>query len=71
MVKALFFDTGPIITLVMSRMVWILPELKKKYGGTLDALLTHYEKIIGEIKLAESFEDEIDKLEVKLQERGW
>ncbi|MDP3682579.1 MAG: DNA repair protein RecN, partial [Ignavibacteria bacterium] len=37
--------------------------LKKKYGGTLEALLTHYEKIIGEIKLAESFEDEIDKLE--------
>jgi len=33
MVKALFFDTGPIITLVMSRLVWILPELKKKYGG--------------------------------------
>lgn len=31
--KALFFDTGPIITLVMSRLVWILPELKKKYGG--------------------------------------
>ncbi len=31
--KALFFDTGPIITLVMSRMIWILPELKKKYGG--------------------------------------
>ncbi|MEK6809960.1 MAG: hypothetical protein AABY40_04755 [Nanoarchaeota archaeon] len=31
--KSLFFDTGPIITLVMSRMIWILPELKKKYGG--------------------------------------
>ena len=31
--KILFFDTGPIITLVMSRLVWILPELKKKYGG--------------------------------------
>ncbi len=31
--KRLFFDTGPIITLVMSRLVWILPELKKKYGG--------------------------------------
>src|SRR3989338_9227539 len=31
--KALFFDTGPIITLVMSRLIWILPELKKKYGG--------------------------------------
>jgi len=33
MAKILFFDTGPIITLVMSRMIWILPELKKKYGG--------------------------------------
>jgi hypothetical protein len=33
MVKALFFDAGPIITLVMSRMVWLLPKLKEKYGG--------------------------------------
>ena len=33
MTKALFFDTGPIITLVMSRLVWILPELKKQFGG--------------------------------------
>lgn len=33
MAKILFFDTGPIITLVMSRLIWILPELKKKYGG--------------------------------------
>jgi len=31
--KIIFFDTGPIISLVMSRLVWILPELKKKYGG--------------------------------------
>jgi DNA repair protein RecN (Recombination protein N) len=37
--------------------------LKKKYGGTLQALLEHYEKIIGEIKLAESFEDEIEKFD--------
>ncbi|HLC80638.1 MAG TPA: hypothetical protein VJG31_02605 [Candidatus Nanoarchaeia archaeon] len=33
MTKALFFDTGPIITLVMSRLVWILPKLKKQFGG--------------------------------------
>jgi len=33
MVKALFFDAGPIISLVMSRLDWILPELKKVYGG--------------------------------------
>lgn len=32
--KALFFDTGPIITLVLSRVEWILPLLKKRFGGT-------------------------------------
>lgn len=31
--KAMFFDTGPIITLVMSRLDWILPQLKQKFGG--------------------------------------
>jgi hypothetical protein len=33
MINALFFDAGPIISLVMSRLDWILPELKKQYGG--------------------------------------
>ena len=33
MVKAIFFDTGPIITLVMARLDWILPKLKEKFGG--------------------------------------
>lgn len=31
--KILFFDAGPVISLVMSRLVWILPELKKKFQG--------------------------------------
>ncbi|MEK6899572.1 MAG: hypothetical protein AABX05_00455, partial [Nanoarchaeota archaeon] len=31
--RIIFFDTGPIITLIMSRLEWILPELKKKFGG--------------------------------------
>ncbi len=31
--KTIFFDTGPIITLVMSRLVDILPKLKEKFGG--------------------------------------
>lgn len=31
--KALFFDAGPIITLVMSRLIWILPHLKQQFGG--------------------------------------
>jgi len=31
--KKLFFDAGPIITLVMARLSWILPKLKERYGG--------------------------------------
>ena len=31
--KILFFDAGPVISLVMSRLPWILPELKQKFGG--------------------------------------
>lgn len=31
--KVLFFDAGPIITLVMARLAWILPELKRKLNG--------------------------------------
>lgn len=31
--KIIFFDAGPIISLVMSRLEWILPELKKKFNG--------------------------------------
>ncbi len=31
--NVLFFDAGPIITLVMSRLAFILPELKKIFNG--------------------------------------
>jgi predicted nucleic acid-binding protein len=31
--KAIFFDSGPIISLVMSRLIWVLPKLKEQYGG--------------------------------------
>lgn len=33
MEKIIFFDTGPIISLVMSGLVWILPKLKEQFGG--------------------------------------
>jgi len=33
MEKIIFFDSGPIISLIMSRLVWILPHLKKQFGG--------------------------------------
>ena len=29
----MFFDAGPIISLVMSRLDWLLPLLKEKFGG--------------------------------------
>ncbi|MBI2666880.1 hypothetical protein HYX13_04670 [Candidatus Woesearchaeota archaeon] len=31
--KIIFFDAGPVITLIMSRLSWILPELKKQFNG--------------------------------------
>ena len=31
--KTLVFDSGPIISLALSNMLWILPELKKKFKG--------------------------------------
>jgi len=31
--KIIFFDAGPIISLVMSRLIWILPKLKEHLGG--------------------------------------
>jgi len=31
--KNLIFDSGPIISLAMARLLWILEPLKEKYGG--------------------------------------
>ncbi|MBN2881556.1 hypothetical protein JXM83_05910 [Candidatus Woesearchaeota archaeon] len=31
--KVLVFDTGPIISLASNNLLWILPELKEKFGG--------------------------------------
>ena len=33
MESILFFDAGPIISLIMSRLIWTLPELKKQFNG--------------------------------------
>lgn len=38
MSKKIFFDTGPIISLTMNNLLWILEPLKKSYGG--DFLIT-------------------------------
>jgi len=32
-VKILVFDSGPVISLALSNLLWILPELKKKFKG--------------------------------------
>ena len=31
--KSLIFDAGPIISLTMNNLLWILPELKKRFDG--------------------------------------
>jgi len=36
--KALFFDSGPIISMTMNNLLWIFEPLKKKFGG--DFLIT-------------------------------
>jgi len=33
MTKKMFFDAGPLITLIMSRQIDLLPALKKKFNG--------------------------------------
>jgi len=31
--KALFFDTGPLITLTLNNLLWLIKPLKEKFGG--------------------------------------
>ena len=31
--KALLFDTGPIISLAINNLLWLVPELKQRFGG--------------------------------------
>ena len=33
MVKALVFDTGPLISLALNNLLWVLKPLKEKFGG--------------------------------------
>jgi DNA repair protein RecN (Recombination protein N) len=44
-----------------------LAMLKKKYGGSIDTILSHREKIGGEFALAENFEEEIRKLTDRIE----
>lgn len=46
MTKTIFFDTGPIISLVMSRMWWILPKLKEQFGGNFYITPAVYRELI-------------------------
>ncbi len=41
--KAIVFDTGPIISLALNDLLWTLPVLKEKYGG--DFYLPHSVKL--------------------------
>lgn len=45
-----------------------LALLKKKYGGSVDSILEHRQKIGRELALAENFEGEIEKLQQQIEE---
>ncbi|MBU1111745.1 MAG: hypothetical protein ABIG93_03220 [archaeon] len=44
--KIIFFDAGPIITLAMSRLLWILKPLKEKFGGKFYITTAVHKEII-------------------------
>jgi len=46
-----------------------LNRLKKKYGGTIESVIEYRDKIKREFELAENFEDEIAKIEQKIEEQ--
>lgn len=46
MTPILFFDTGPIISLTMSKLDWILPPLKEKFGGKFYITPAVYRELI-------------------------
>lgn len=46
-----------------------LNRLKKKYGGTIESVIEYRDKIKREFELAENFEEEIAKLEQKIEEQ--
>ncbi|MFN0159561.1 MAG: DNA repair protein RecN [Bacteroidota bacterium] len=46
-----------------------LTLLKKKYGGSVEAIIAHREQIGREVSLAENFEDLLKKLHTELDER--
>ncbi len=52
----------------MRRRLNSINLLKKKFGGTLDGVLTHREKIAGEIEIAENFTEKISDLKNKIEE---
>ncbi len=46
MTPALFFDTGPIISLTMSKLDWVLPSLKKQFSGNFYITPAVYRELI-------------------------
>lgn len=46
-----------------------LNRLKKKYGGTIESVIEYRDKIKREFELAENFEEEIKKIEKRIEEQ--
>ncbi len=61
--KILFFDAGPIITLVMSRLIGILPDLKKKMNGKFYITPAVHKELIERPLMIKRFEFEALQVE--------
>ena len=48
--KALVFDAGPIISFAINNLLWLIPELKKRFGGEF-YITEAVQKELGEVPL--------------------
>ncbi len=59
----LFFDAGPLITLAMSRLLWVLPKLKENFGGKFYITESVRQEVIDKPKTIRRFQFEALEIE--------
>ncbi len=62
-------DFSPMRLEEMRERLHALSGLRKKFGGTLDAVIAYRETIAAELELAQNFDEQIERLERELDQR--
>lgn len=65
--KCLVFDSGPIITLTMNGVLWILEEIKKQYGGEFIIPQSVKEELIDKSLSSKKFQFEAYRLQEQIE----